>query len=177
MTENTTEENGNENQNNVAFNMQKIYIKDVSFEAPGVPEAFAFEGGYKPNINLELNTNQRKLADDTFEVALNITVTAKAEDTVLFLCEVKQCGVFTIQNMEEDAERHTLGSFCPSILFPYARQTISNLILDGGFPQLLLAHINFDQLFFANEERRKNGDAEGTTEAAVESDSETPTNH
>ena len=118
------------------------------------PESFNFEGGYKPNVNLELNTTNRHIQEDAFEVTLNITVTAKEDDKVIFLAEVKQCGVFLVQNMDEATKRHTLGSFCPSILFPYARQVVSDMISNGGFPQLLLAHINFEQLFKAQEERR-----------------------
>jgi len=156
MTENTVDQNTNPDPAQVAFSMQKIYVKDLSFEAPNVPEAFSFDGGYKPNVNLELNTSNKHLKDDAYEVSLNITVTAKDGENVLFLAEVKQCGIFAVQNMEEGAKRHTLGSFCPSILFPYARQVISDMITNGGFPQLLLAHINFEQLFQAQEERRAN---------------------
>ena len=154
MTENTTEQNISGDNTELAFSMQKIYVKDISFEAPGVSESFAFEGGYKPNVNLELNTSNRLINGDSHEVSLNITVTAKEDDKVMFLAEVKQCGVFLLQNMDDATKRHTLGSFCPSILFPYARQVISDMISNGGFPQLLLAHINFEQLFKAQEERR-----------------------
>ncbi len=176
MTENTIDENANGNANEVAFSMQKIYIKDLSFEAPGAPESFAYEGSYKPNINLELNTINRHVKDDSYEVVLNVTVTAKDEDTVLFLAEVKQCGVFLVQNMEDAAKRHTLGSFCPSILFPYARQTISDLIINGGFPQLLLAHINFEQLYQAQEERRETLAEEGA-ESSPDSNPESQNTH
>ena len=166
MTENTTEQNVTADASQLAFSMQKIYIKDLSFEAPGVPEAFSFEGGYKPNVNLELNTTNRLIQDDSFEVVLNITVTAKEEEKVMFLAEVKQCGVFLLQNMDDATKRHTLGSFCPSILFPYARQVISDMISNGGFPQLLLAHINFEQLFKAQEERRASEAADAPAESS-----------
>jgi len=157
MTENTIDQNA---AGAAAFSIQKIYVKDLSFEAPGVPEAFTFEDGYKPNVGLELNTSNRLIKDDSYEVSLNLTVTAKEGEKVLFLAEVKQCGIFLVQNMEDLGKRHTLGSFCPSILFPYARQVISDVIANGGFPQLLLAHINFEQLFQAQEERRNNEAAE-----------------
>jgi len=159
MTENTIDQNTAPGMDQIAFSMQKIYVKDLSFEAPGVPEVFSFEGGYKPNVNLELNTSNRLVQDASYEVTLNITVTAKEEEKVMFLAEVKQCGVFALQNMDDDTKRHTLGSFCPSILFPYARQAISEMISNGGFPQLLLAHINFEQLFKAQEERRLSEEA------------------
>jgi preprotein translocase subunit SecB len=166
MTENTTEQNTLGDSAQLAFSMQKVYVKDLSFEAPGVPEVFNFEGGYKPNVNLELNTSNRLVNGDSYEVSLNITVTAKEEENVMFLAEVKQCGVFLLQNMDEATKRHTLGSFCPSILFPYARQVISEMISNGGFPQLLLAHINFEQLFKAQEERRAS-EADGAAPAVA----------
>ena len=165
MTENTTDQNAATGENNPAFSIQKIYVKDLSFEAPGVPETFTFEGGYKPNVGLELNTSNKHIRDDSYEVSLNLTVTAKQDETVMFLAEIKQCGIFLIQNMEDSAKRHTLGSFCPSILFPYARQVISDVISNGGFPQLLLAHINFEQLFAVSEERKKNEAAATDTPA------------
>lgn len=169
MTENTNDQaaaQGNEEQ--VSFSMQKIYVKDSSFEAPGVPETFNFQDGYRPDVNLELNTSNRHIDGDIFEVTLQITVTAKNNETVLFLAEVKQAGVFLVANMDDANKRHTLGSFCPSVLFPYARAVISEMITHGGFPQLLLAHINFEQLFQAQEAKRaeqaqqQNGQSEAT---------------
>ena len=165
MTENTIDQNSAGSETAPAFSIQKIYIKDLSFEAPGVPESFTTEGGYKPNVGLELNTSNKHIKDDSYEVSLNLTVTAKQEEEVMFLAEVKQCGIFLIQHMEDNAKRHTLGSFCPSILFPYARQVISEAISNGGFPQLLLAHINFEQLFMAQEERRNKEAAEAAASA------------
>ena len=158
MTENTNDpiaQGGQENNEQVSFSMQKIYVKDSSFEAPGVPEVFNFKNGYRPNVNLELNTTNRVIEGDLYEVTLHITVTAKDEDTVLFLAEVKQAGVFLVSNMDDANKRHTLGSFCPSVLFPYARTMVSEMITHGGFPQLLLAHINFEQLFQAQEAKRQ----------------------
>ena len=153
MTENTNDQiNPNQaNGDQVQFSMQKIYVKDLSFEAPGAPESFNFKDGYRPDVNLELNTNSRSLDNDLYEVTLHVTVTAKNNDTVLFLAEVKQAGVFVVANMDDANKRHTLGSFCPSVLFPYARSMVSEMITHGGFPQLLLAHINFEQLFQAQE--------------------------
>ena len=150
MTENTNDPiapGAQQNGEQVAFSMQKIYVKDSSFEAPGVPETFNFKDGYRPNVNLELNTSNRNIDGDLYEVTLHITVTAKDNDTVLFLAEVKQAGVFLVANMDDANKRHTLGSFCPSVLFPYARTMVSEMITHGGFPQLLLAPVNFDALY------------------------------
>ena len=163
MTENTNDPvaQGEPNADQVTFSMQKIYTKDSSFEAPGVPETFQFKDGYRPNVNLELNTSNRLIEGDLHEVTLHITVTAKHDETVLFLAEIKQAGMFLIANMDDDSKRHTLGSFCPSVLFPYARTMISEMITHGGFPQLLLSHINFEQLFQAQEAKRAEQAAQG----------------
>ena len=156
MTENTNDQitpnqaDGEQAQ----FSMQKIYVKDLSFEAPGAPEIFNFKDGYRPDVNLELNTSSKNIEGDIYDVTLNVTVTAKNDDKVLFLAEVKQAGIFVVANMDEANKRHTLGSFCPSVLFPYARTMVSEMITHGGFPQLLLAHINFEQLFQAQEAKR-----------------------
>ena len=158
MTENTNDpvaQGEQQNGEQATFSMQKIYVKDSSFEAPGVPETFTFKDGYRPNVNLELNSSNRHLDGDLYEVTLHITVTAKHDETVLFLAEVKQSGVFLVANMDEQTKRHTLGSFSPSVLFPYARAMISEMITHGGFPQLLLAHINFEQLYQAQEAKRQ----------------------
>ncbi len=156
MTENTNEQNvANEaTGDQPTFSMQKIYVKDLSFEAPGTPESFNFKEGYRPDINLEINSSSKNLEGDLYDVTLSITVTAKEGESVLFLAECKQAGVFVVGNMDDANKRHTLGSFCPSVLFPYARTMISEVISHGGFPQLLLAHINFEQLFQAQEAKR-----------------------
>lgn len=166
MTDNINEQAAGTNQDQqVSFSMQKIYVKDLSFEAPGAPETFNFKDGYRPNVNLELNTSNRHLDGDVFEVVLHITVTAKDNDTVLFLAEIKQAGVFLVANMDDANKRHTLGSFCPSVLFPYARTMISEMISHGGFPQLLLAHINFEQLYQAQEAKRQEDAQKAESEA------------
>jgi preprotein translocase subunit SecB len=152
MTENTIEQDITTDDSQAKFSLSKIYVKDASFEAPNTPEIFSVTN---PNVGLELNTSNRHVQEDGYEVVLNATVTAKQDDKVVFIAEVKQAGLFLIRNMEEAQQRHTLGSFCPTILFPYARQEISNLISAGGFPQLLLAHVNFEQLFQAQELRRQ----------------------
>lgn len=163
MSENTIEQDITNDDGQAKFSLSKIYVKDASFEAPNTPEIFT---ATSPNVNLELNTSNRHVKDDGYEVVINVTVTAKQDDNVVFIAEVKQAGLFLIRNMEDAAKRHTLGSFCPTILFPYARQEISALIGAGGFPQLLLAHINFEQLFQAQEQRRQQ-EAQGGQEAAA----------
>ena len=146
---------GSDNKPAANFNIQSIFVKDLSYEAPNVPAVFQEQ--YKPNINMELNSKSRKLADDVFEVVLSITLTAKnAEDKTVFLVEVHQGGVFSISGIDDKQLHHALGAYCPNILFPYARETISNVVNRGGFPQLLLAPVNFDNLYL--QQMQKNAE-------------------
>ena len=98
-------------------------------------------------MNLDLDTQSRELGESTYEVVLRLTVTVKNSEDTAFLCEVQQAGIFTAEQMEEGQLAHCLGAFCPNILFPYARETISSLVVKGTFPQLNLAPVNFDALF------------------------------
>ncbi|MDW6002723.1 protein-export chaperone SecB [Vibrio mangrovi] len=127
------------------FAIQRIYLKDVSFEAPSSP--VIFQKDWNPNVNLDLDTQNRELGDGIYEVILRLTVTVKNEDETAFLCEVQQAGIFSAEKMEAGQLAHCLGAFCPNILFPYARETISSLVVKGTFPQLNLAPVNFDALF------------------------------
>ncbi len=127
------------------FNIQKIYTKDISFEAPNSPKVFTET--WEPNNNLDINTNAHKLADNVYEVILSVTVTAKVKEDTAYLVEVHQAGIFSLEGFSDTDLHGMLGSFCPNILFPYARETISDLVTRGGFPQLLLAPINFDALY------------------------------
>jgi len=142
-----TDENqaaNNEGTKNV-FNIQKIYTKDISFEAPNSPKVFTET--WEPNNNLDINTNAHKLADNVFEVILSVTVTAKVKEDTAYLVEIHQAGIFNLEGFSDTDLHGMLGSFCPNILFPYAREAISDIVTRGGFPQLLLAPINFDALY------------------------------
>lgn len=138
--EKTPEQNNESN-----FSIEKIYLKDVSFEAPAAPAGFTEE--WSPNINMELNTQATSLDENVYDVELTITVTAKNNDKTSFLVEIKQCGIFIIRGMDDATLNGMLGAYCPNILFPYAREAISDLVTKGGFPQLLLAPVNFDALY------------------------------
>jgi preprotein translocase subunit SecB len=127
------------------FQLQKIYLKDISFETPNSPEVFT--ENWEPDVNVELQTGAKSLADNVHEVVLTVTVTAKVGDKTAYLIEVHQAGIFTLSGFEESDRAQMLGSYCPNILFPYAREAISDLIGKGGFPQLLLAPVNFDALY------------------------------
>lgn len=135
----------NEAENAPTMSLQKIYVKDVSFEAPNAPDVFQEQG--QPEIKMNLNQKVKKIAEDIYEVVLTITVTCKINDKTAYLAEVHQAGIFGLKNFEEAIMHQTLGSYCPGVLFPYARQSVSELVMNGGFQPLLLQPVNFDQLY------------------------------
>ena len=132
------------------FMIQRVFIKDLSFETPNSPAVFRDE--WEPKLNLEINTSHNLLEDNVYEVVLDITATVNNNDAVAFLSEVKQAGIFTIEGAPGDQLEHLLGSFCPNILFPYAREAISDMVIKASFPQLVLAPVNFDALFMQQKE-------------------------
>ena len=137
----------------IQFSIQKIYTKDISFESPQSPEIFRKD--WKPDVNLELSTKTKALAEDTYEVIVDATATVTMEKEVVFLVEVQQAGIFGVANISKDQLGPMLGSYCPSILFPYLREVISDIVTRGGFPQLLLAPVNFDNLYAQHLEKQK----------------------
>lgn len=124
--------------------LQIVYLKDCSFESPQGPRV---EDNWNPQINLDLNTTVNVLADDLREVLLTVTVSAKQGEQTAFLVEVKQAGAFLMRNLSEDDMKRALSSVCPGVLFPYARAAVSNLVMQGGFPQFLLPPVNFEALY------------------------------
>ena len=139
---------------NQQFAIQKIYLKDVSFESPNSPQAFT-DGEWKPTINVQINSGNSVIAQDTYEVVLSITVTASQNEKTAFLVEVKQAGIFTISGFAEENLGGMVGAFCPESLFPYAREAVSELISKGGFPQLLLAPVNFNALYMQQQQQNQ----------------------
>lgn len=129
------------------FQIQRIYVKDISFEAPNLPNIFHQE--WKPQLGFELDTETRELGEDLYEVVLHINVSTTLEDSgdTAFICEVKQAGVFTIKGLEGIQLAHMLAAQCPEILYPYARELIASLVNRGTFPALNLSPVNFNALF------------------------------
>jgi len=127
------------------FVLQKIYVKDLSFESPDVPNAFRLK--WEPNVNIELNSKGNQLDANTHEVVLGLTVTVKLEDKVIYLIEVQQAGIFGLTGFSEQEMGAMLGSYCPNLLYPFAREVISDIVTKAGFPQLLLAPVNFDAIY------------------------------
>ncbi|WP_118776363.1 protein-export chaperone SecB [Haemophilus haemolyticus] len=144
--------------------IQRIYVKDVSFEAPNLPHIFQQE--WKPKLGFDLSTETTQVGDDLYEVVLNISVETTLEDSsdVAFICEVKQAGVFTISGLEDVQMAHCLTSQCPNMLFPYARELVSNLVNRGTFPALNLSPVNFDALFVEYMNRQQAENAEEKSE-------------
>jgi preprotein translocase subunit SecB len=128
------------------FVLQRIYVKDVSFESPRAPDEFLKQ--WKPIVGLELNVSNLSIGEDSFEVTLGLTVTAKNEaEEVVYLIELQQSGIFVIKGVTEEVLSQTLGSFCPNVLFPYARETLDSIVTRGSYPPLMLAPINFDAMY------------------------------
>lgn len=127
------------------FSIQKIYTKDISFETPSSPKVFTEK--WEPRVDFNLSTNVQTLESDLYEISLTVTVTVKCGETTAYLVEVCQAGIYTLKGFTEEEMGPMVGSFCPNILFPYAREAVSDLVTRGGFPQLLLAPVNFDALY------------------------------
>ncbi len=129
------------------FNLEKIYVKDVSYEAPNVPQVFLEKQAPEVGIQLGLEHTALNTENGVHEVVLSITATAKLKDKTVFLIEVKQAGIFRLQGLPAEDEVKVLEITCPNILLPFARETINDLAGKGGFPQLLINPINFEALY------------------------------
>jgi len=142
----------NQQQGERQLMVHRIYTKDLSYESPNAPEIFRQE--WQPQHELNLNSNVTKLADDSFEVVLSLTVTTKLADKTALIVEVHLAGLFGVRGFPESELGHVLGAYCPSLLFPYAREVVSDLVSKGSFPQLVLQPVNFDALFAQHQQQR-----------------------
>ena len=152
------DEKTNEVDKHISIN--KVYLKDFSFESPQAPTVFR-SGEWKPQTNLNLRSTHNAVEDNLHEVVLTITVDAKDEDTTLFLVEIQQAGLFDIAGYDGEELGAIVGSFCPNILFPYARESIAGIIQKGGFPEFVLQPINFDALYMQSRQQAAAQEAEG----------------
>lgn len=139
------------------FGLERLFVKDISFE---VPSSKVFLGEWKPEMDVQLNTETTRLDDTHYEVSVTVTVTAKNADVTAFVAEVKQAGIFLISGVPEEQLTQLVGAYCPNILFPYVREAVSDLVNRGSFPQLLLAPVNFDALFAQAQQQRAQQQAE-----------------
>lgn len=143
------------------FGIQKIYIKDVSFETPNSPEVFTLP--WEPQVDINLGTNGQKLDEGVYEVALSITLTLKLGTKTAYLIEITQAGIFTASGFEDGEMGHLMGSYCPNLLFPYAREAVSDLVTKGGFPPMLLTPVNFDALYAQHLSQAQNASEASAT--------------
>jgi preprotein translocase subunit SecB len=155
----TTNGAGDTEESEANFQLEKIYLKDTSFESPRAPAVFQQQ--WQPEISLNLQTNVEQLDETRYEVVLTLTVEAVAEDKPVFLVELQQAGIFTAEGFDDAQRGQLLGGFAPNVLFPYAREAISDLVAKGGFPQLLLQPVNFDALY--QQQRQQTDLASGDT--------------
>jgi preprotein translocase subunit SecB len=134
------------------FSIEKIYVKDASLEIPNAPQIFTDRT--QPQIGIELGNFAQQLEDGVFEVAIKVTVTSKIADKTVFLVEVTQAGIFQIRNVPAENLEMIVGITCPNILFPYARETVSDLVVRAGFLPVLLNPINFEALFAQQKQQQ-----------------------
>ncbi|KAF1699109.1 protein-export chaperone SecB [Pseudoxanthomonas jiangsuensis] len=149
-----------------AFSVEKIYVKDVSFESPNAPAIFGEAG--QPDLQLNLNQRVQRLNENAFEVSLRVTLTCKVGEKTAYVAEVEQAGVFGIAGLPPQGIDVLLGTQCPNILFPYVRQTVGDLVQAGGYPPFLLQPINFDALYAETLRQRQAQAAAGGDIASAE---------
>jgi preprotein translocase subunit SecB len=142
------------------FSIEKIYVKDASLEIPNAPQIFTDRTA--PQVSIELGNAAQMLEEGIFEVSIKVTVTSKIEDKTVFLVEVTQAGIFQIRNVPEENLEMIAGITCPNILFPYAREAVSDLVVRAGFPPVLLNPINFEALFAQQKQQQANSSEAAT---------------
>ncbi len=147
------------------FSIEKIYVKDLSLEIPNAPAVFMQRE--TPQVSIELGNKVTKLEEGVYEVALSVTVTSKIEDKTVFLVEVVQAGIFQVRNIPLENLEIIVSVTCPNILFPYAREAVSDLITRGGFPPVLLSPINFESLYAQQKQQKVEGAAAGADGAVT----------
>lgn len=129
--------------------LERIYVKDLSFE---VPNAEVFTREWQPELDISLSTASNDLDEDHKEIVLTVSVTANNGGSTAFVAEVQQAGIFLLKNIPEADLAHLINAYCPNILFPYAREVVSDVITRGSFPQLLLAPVNFEQAYLQSQQ-------------------------
>ena len=144
------------------FSIEKLYVKDLSLEVPNAPQVYL--EAQQPEVDMQLHTQTQQLDEGYFESVLTVTVTAKLGDKTVFLAEAAQGGIFQIRNIPTDDLEPILGMACPNILFPYVREVISDIVTRAGFPPVILAPINFEQLYMQRQNQTANQDAPATVQ-------------
>ena len=155
----------NGQQPQATFQIEKIYVKDLSLEIPNAPQIFTQQA--QPQLEVRLDTAAVPFSEGYFEASVSATVTAKVGDKTIFLAEAVQAGIFQVRNIQPDDLKPLLGIACPTILFPYLRETISDLVIRGGFPPVLLAPVSFEALYMQRLQQEQGG-APGAAEPKIE---------
>ena len=159
MSEQSNEEAAGDQARQQQVSIHNIYLKDASFESPAAPGIFQHNA--QPRIQVNVGVNTDHLSEDTFDVVLTVTVTAKFEDDkTAFLAEILQGGVFSLKGFNDNELGAMLGIYCPNMLFPYAREAIAGLVSRGGFPQLVLQPVNFEAIYAQHLQRQQGGEAQ-----------------
>ena len=144
------------------FSIEKVYVKDVSLEVPRGAQSFLENG--QPEFEVRIDSRGERVNETLYDVTVKVTVTAKNADKTLFLVEVAQAGIFQIRNVPENEMSPVLGIACPTILFPYVRETVADLVTRAGFPPIHLAPVNFEAMYAAGQQARQkkeNGEGDG----------------
>ncbi len=152
----------NSSNNNPVFNIQRIYLKDLSLEQPNAPQVLLEQG--QPQVDINLNLGAQAVGEAVYEVAVTATVTTKVNDKVLFLVEAKQAGIFEIRNVPEEQLQPIIAIACPNIIYPYLRAIVSDVCTRAGFPPVLLTEVNFQGMFEAQQ-----AEAAAAAQAAIAS--------
>jgi preprotein translocase subunit SecB len=139
-----------------SFNIEKLYVKDLSLELPNAPQIFM--QAESPQLDVQIHNASQPVSDSLYEVVVTVTVTAKAGEKTLFLAEVAQAGLFSIVNVPAEELEPLLGIGCPTILYPYVREAVSDLVTRGGFPPVLLAPVSFEALYLQRHQQQGEGD-------------------
>ena len=140
-----------------SFNIEKLYVKDLSLELPNAPQVFLQADS--PQLDVQIHNESQHVSDALYEVVVTVTVTAKAGDKTMFLAEVAQAGLFSIVNVPAEELDPLLGIGCPTILYPYVREAVSDLVTRGGFPPVLLAPVSFEALYMQRQQQQGAGEA------------------
>lgn len=145
------------------ISLQKIYVKDISFETPNSPEIFFQQTQSQPVVDIQVGIEVAQPNQQFFEVILGVTVTVSLNDKTAFLAEIKQAGLFSLAGFDDSQTHYILNSYCPNTLFPFAREAVSDLVTRGGFPQLLIEPINFDAMYQMQLQQQQAGDEQPVT--------------
>jgi len=155
-----SQQNQQQTDNQPVFSIEKIYVKDLSLEIPNAPQIFQMRE--TPQVSIELHHSGGLLEEGVYETVVTVTVTAKQEDKTVFLVEVAQAGIFQIRNVPQESIEPILSVTCPNILFPYAREVVSDMVSRAGFPPVLLNPINFEALYMQQKQQQEAQSSEGT---------------